>query len=150
MITKRRYEAVKKNILVFLISSLLVGCGIKGDKGDPGLSITGPRGDDGLPGMSCTVHAIPGGSAISCEDGTSTTVLDGTNGINATPVTAIALCPNITGGVFQEYLIKIGSDLFGIYVHGQAIGFTKLWEGNWETTDGRHCQFTITLDGEVQ
>jgi hypothetical protein len=139
--------------------------GPKGDTGPQGpQGEVGPQGPQGLPGadgsagapgLSCTVSTIVNGSYISCEDGTHATVLNGTNGTDGvdgedgTVVEEVQLCPNVSGGDFQEYLLKIGGDYFGVYSHGSKIGLSKLWAGSWVTTDGRNCQFTIHSNGTI-
>lgn len=118
------------------------GCSnTKGDKGDTGPQ--GPQGDSGTNGLSCTVSTVPNGSIISCEDGTTTTVLNGTE------IEEIELCPSVLGGTFTEYLLKIDDALYGVYAKGQKIGLTKLTPGVWSTTDGRDCTFTVHADGNV-
>lgn len=139
--------------------------GVNGSDGAQGpVGPTGPQGQPGLSGLSCSVVSIPNGSSIVCQDGSVSDVYNGTdggNGINGTDgldgqdgydgtiVTPIELCPDVSGGLFTEYLIQIGSDLFGVYSKGQTIGYTKLWAGNWQTSDGRRCSFTVNADMSV-
>lgn len=118
------------------------GCSVKqGPQGEPGPQ--GPQGDAGQNGLSCTVSTVPNGSVISCEDGTTSAISDGTE------IEEIKLCPSVLGGTFTEYLLRINDSLYGVYAKGQKIGITKLTPGVWNTTDGRDCTFTVHGDGSV-
>lgn len=124
--------------------------GVPGERGPQGEQE--PVGPQGLPGVGCTVTEVAGGSEISCEDGTSAEVMNGINGldgVDGTGVVTIELCPSVSGGLFKEYLAVIAGEVYGIYASGQKIGLTKLWPGNWTTTDGRTCNFTIGADNTV-
>lgn len=124
--------------------------GPQGPEGPQGLP--GINGTDGTSGLSCTVSPLVNGAYISCEDGTFATILNGTNGSNGADgsiIEQIELCPLLEGGKFHEYLLKIDGSFFGVYAHGSKTGLSKLWPGNWVTTDGRNCEFTIHPDGTV-
>lgn len=150
--------------VLFATCTLLTSCipGPKGEQGLPGETITGPagprgdsgdRGSDGVSvtgpaGQSCNITTNSLGALITCGI-TSTQVFNGTDGVNATPVTPIFLCPTLTGGVFKEYLLRINGDLFAVYASGSTTGLAKLWPGSWVTTDGRSCHFTINSNLDV-
>lgn len=120
--------------------------GPQGPQGEQGPQ--GPVGPKGETGESCSVVKLGSVTNITCGD-TTVQVADGTNGVDgvdgsdAQGIETLALCPELAGGAFKEYLLKIGSDYYGVFVQGQKIGLTKLTPGNWVTTDGRNCHFTI-------
>jgi hypothetical protein len=103
----------------------------------------GINGTNGTNGASCSVAETATGSMILCGDGTYAHVLNGT------VVEKIALCPDVSGGIFVEYLLKISGEYFGVYASGQHIGLTKLFPGGWVTSDGRSCTFTLNPDGTL-
>lgn len=138
------------------------------------LYMFGCQGEPGKPGKNgtnCTVAAsLSGESIIRCSDGTSTIVRNGLDGAmgpvgpkgergdpgtpglagaDGSTVEKIKLCPDVPGGAFSEYLLKIDGTFIGVYASGQKIGLVELWAGTWTTTDGRNCSFTITEDGQV-
>lgn len=138
---------------------ILAGCGtqpVPGPPGPPGQDgaqglpgqdgaqgPTGPTGPKGDSGESCVVQPALNGLTISCPDGSSETL------VNGTVVETIALCPKLTGGTFQEYAVRIGGSIYAVYASGSAIGWAKLSPGNYRTTDGRNCYFTITPSLQV-
>lgn len=136
------------------------GCSTtRGEQGLPGpQGPTGPQGPQGVPGLdgadgasglSCTVNTLPTGAIINCEDGTTSTIVNGVDGNDGTTIEQIELCPNVSGGAFHEYLLKIDGNLYGVYASGQKIGMTKLSAGTWVTTDGRNCTFVVHSDGSI-
>lgn len=127
------------------------GCSISdGQDGQDGAEgAQGPAGQDGINGASCSVASVPSGAIVSCTDGSSELVLNGTDGIDATPIETIELCPTVAGGSFKEYLLRINGALYGVYASGSRIGLTRLSPGNWVTTDGRSCHFTISILNQV-
>src|ERR1700689_3913792 len=77
----------------------------KGESGNDGASIVGPQG---APGQSIVGPVGPAGAPG----------LNGTNGIDATPVTIVQFCSNVTPtypSVFPEYGICLGGQLYGVY-----------------------------------
>ena len=64
-------------------------------------------------------------------------------------VEVIELCPAIAGDGFHEYLLKINGALFGVYYDTGRTFMTKLKAGNYRTTDGRACYFSVGADGTV-
>lgn len=65
-------------------------------------------------------------------------------------VSSITFCPTLSGGDgFPETGIYIGPELYAVYAKGQNIHFTRLTPGNYVTTDGRNCQFTVNQDNSV-
>lgn len=115
----------------------------------------GPVGPQGSPGVSCSVSPFPSGALIQCTDGSLAQVLNGINGApgiagaDGTVVETILLCPLLSGGTFREYLLRIAGSLYGVYYNGTVSGMAKLWPGNWRSTDGRNCSFTIDSNLQV-
>lgn len=136
-------------ILTVCVLAFLIGCnpnmwkGNTGAKGEVGA--TGPQGPRGESGESCDVVKLGSVTNITCE-GTTVQVVDGED---SQPVLTISLCPGLGGGTFKEYLLKIAGEFYGVYASGQKIGLTKLSPGNWLTTDGRNCSFTINIDNTL-
>jgi hypothetical protein len=131
--------------------------GPQGPQGEPGSTgAQGPIGPQGLPGTSCMVFPLPSGALLQCTDGSLAQVFNGLDGqpglagADGTAIQTILLCPDLPGGYFKEYLLRIDGSLYGVYNHGAAaIGMAKLWPGNWQTTDGRNCVFSIDNAGNV-
>lgn len=120
----------------------------------------GRDGVDGATGSSCSVSTVVpspvvapnGGARITCTDGTDALLLNGSNGTNAPPtpytVTQIVKpCPNISGS-FPEVLLVLQdrSILASASSNGSALTtrLALLSPGNYVTTDGRSCNFTVT------
>lgn len=112
--------------------------GVPGPKGSPG-----PQGETGEPGVSCTVQPTADGLLVFCTDGTQASVASGT------VIETVSLCPGASGGVFKEYVVRIGGLLYAVYASGNNIGWTTLSPGNYVTTDGRGCHFTVSQDNQV-
>lgn len=134
-----------------LLLDCVDGCSVSNgaDGRDGATGAQGPAGQDGINGASCSVAGVPSGALVSCTDGTSELVLNGSDGTDATPVETIELCPALTGGSFKEHLFRISGALYGVYASGSRIGLAKLGPGNWVTTDGRNCHFTISILNQV-
>jgi hypothetical protein len=121
----------------------------------------GQRGRQGFPGYngtSCSVTAVSNGSIISCEDGTSTVVLNGTDGVDGndgadgTPtaysVQEIIKPCNETGS--SEVLLKLyNGELLAHYSHGSRQYLALLTPGSYQLTDGSACNFTVNADMTV-
>lgn len=108
---------------------MLAGCGhFKGERGADGTTVVGPQGTQGAPGVQ--------GPA-------------GPSGLDGSSVETIALCPGIQSNGFAEYLLRIDNSLYGVYAQGQKIYLTLLAPGDYETNDGRHCQYTVNEDGSI-
>jgi hypothetical protein len=128
--------------------------GIVGPAGPAGE--TGPRGSDGIDGQGCTVTTAYGGALISCGDGASTVVLNGINGTNGqdAPPTAYTVteiidpCGKQTA--FDEVLLRLANgQLIAHFANGANQFLTIVGQGSYSSTDGTHCFFTVTADGEV-
>lgn len=151
---------------------------IKGEKGDTGSTGSqGPRGDQGIPGQSgkdgtdgsngadgkdgkdgssCTATQTSNGAIISCTDGTSVVILNGTDGEDGedAPPTAYSVveikdvCGDQSG--FDEVLLKLGNGKWLAHFSGSGNNFlTILTPGTYRTTDGTSCHFTVNSNGTI-
>lgn len=112
-------------IILAVLFALNCGKPPKGEQGPAGEA--GAVGERGLDGRS--VEGPPGKDA---------------------ELETIELCPSTTSSIgFKEYVLKIQGELYAVYASGQKIFMTKLKPGNYVTTDGRNCQFTVNAQGEV-
>lgn len=117
-----------KYLIILLI--FLSGCAAK--KGDNGLNGgTGPQGSQGAIGN--TGNQGP----------------QGVPGIPGTLVNPKVFCPNIPGS-FPETYLDIGGVLVAQYYDGQGRSqLAILVPGNYVTTDGRNCHFSVDSGGHV-
>lgn len=126
--------------------------GINGRDGRDGMD-----GADGAAGSSCSVSTVAsspgvapnGGARITCSDGTDALLLNGTNA-PSTPYTitqVVKPCPLVSGS-FPEVLLVLQdrSILASATSNGSALTtrLALLTPGNYVTTDGRSCNFTVT------
>jgi hypothetical protein len=151
--------------------------GTIGASGKNGQSIVGPQGEVGPSGTSgssakpCTVAETSGGASVTCN-GNSVNINNGLNGesgpsgsVGATgpagpsgatgaSVTAVRLCADSTSA-FPEYGVQIGGALYAVYfgvLNGEAqpqAFLAQLTQGNYESTNGSGCLFTVNADGSV-
>ena len=158
-----------KNILTTMIVCIaLIGCsdrydGTNGTNGKDGA--TGAAGSNGINGTSCTVTSVPandvapnGGSLITCPDGTSSLVLNGSsgtngtngsNGTNGTVVSPIQFCSgtgSYASATFPEVGFCIGGNLYAVYSTNGGF-LTEVLPGNWYS-DGINssCSFTVAAN----
>lgn len=123
---------------------------------------TGPAGERGEPGTSCSVTQTVNGAIISCTDGTSVVVLNGSNGTNGTngqdgvspPASAYSVTQivDVCGkqAAFDEVLLRLANgQLLAHYASGANQFLTVLTPGNYVTTDGTHCYFTVDNDLQI-
>lgn len=92
------------------------------------LTACGPKGDGGIQGVP------------------------GQPGQPGTVITAQPFCPSIPGVVGygnQEGYITLDSKVYAVYYDGTHTFLTLLLPGNYQTTDGRDCHFTVNSDGSV-
>lgn len=105
-------------------------------------SCAGPRGNDGTNGLDGDPGA-PG--------------LNGSNGLDAppTPYTPVALvnpCGDAPGIADEVFIQMANGQLvvsFSDSASGQNTRFAILMPGNYQTTDGDHCTFTLSADGTI-
>lgn len=125
--------------------------GSSGAPGSPGPS--GQPGNSGVSGGSCTVEQLVNGAIISCQDGTQVVVLDGVDGEDGmdappTPYTVVGLVdPCGPQGTFDEVLLRLANgELLAHYSSGNKEFLTQVGPGNYSTTDGTNCHFTVHND----
>lgn len=108
--------------------------------------INGLNGEQGLPG----VDGIPGLAGANGADGKDgRDGQDGVNGNDGTRILPVRFCEK-DDSTFPEYGLMIGEELFAVYwgttpaspKTPQAF-LTKLVPGNYKSTGGNNCLFTI-------
>lgn len=147
--------------------------GNDGSKGDSGSS--GSNGHSVLVETTSSVNCSNGGTTVilatdANDNGTigagdtglkSFDVCNGaagSNGLNAaptpfTPVAIIDPCGD-TANIFDEVFLKLANGTllasFSDKANGQNTRWSILVPGNYITTDGSNCHFTVTSSGNVQ
>lgn len=146
--------------------------GANGDQGETGaVGPIGPAGANGENGSSCSATQAIGGVLISCTDGTSAVLLDGptgprgdtgekgdsgsngVDGLNAppTPYTVTEMidpCGDQTA--YDEILMRLANDQLVAHFSSGSLEFlTVIPPGNYVTTDGTHCHFTVDIDMQI-
>lgn len=159
---------IAKRILLWMIPvsvllGVLLGCGRARIAGTQNFTPTvgpagmqGPAGETGNSGTSCSVSSVSNGAVITCGN-TSAVVLngvDGTDGLDGndgTQVDIVTPCP-ATANNHSEQLLCIADELLAVFVaSNNQIRLTKLVIGtNYQTTDGRQCQFVYLGGCEIQ
>ncbi len=111
--------------------------------------VNGINGEQGLPG----VQGIPGLAGANGQNGQNGSDgqngQDGQNGVDGTQILPVKFCPK-DDSTFPEYGLMIGKDLFAVYwgttpaspKTPQAF-LTKLVAGNYQSTGGNNCLFSI-------
>lgn len=122
--------------------------GKPGSKGD-----TGDTGSTGTPGTSCSVSQAVNGAVISCTDGSTVVVLNGTNGTDGedgtdappTPYTVTSIIdPCGKQGTYDEVLLRLGNgQLMAHYSSGNQQFLTLIGPGSYISTDNTSCYFTV-------
>jgi hypothetical protein len=137
-------ESMKKSLLVVALL-MLTGC-VK--------NYPVQQGVPGKDGSSCTVTTLTpnasapnGGSTISCTDGTSNLVLNGSNGAAGTVVQPVQFCAHpVTTypNTFSELGFCIAGKIYAVY--SQNSGFlVVLPDGNYSSNGiNSSCSFTVT------
>lgn len=134
--------------------------GVDGSDGAPG-----EQGPPGVDGSNCTVMQAVNGAVISCTDGTNAIILngidgsdgadgedgedgeDGADGADAPPTAysfteVIDPCGDSPG--FDEVLFRtFDNHLIAHYASGNQQFLSLIPPGNYVTTDGTHCYFTV-------
>jgi len=104
---------------------------------------------------SCTVSPVANGQQITCPNGTSGIILNGTNGtngINAVSVYMIQFCPNSVPSypsTFPEYGIVVGSTIYAVYSAND--GFLTILTPGWYYSNaiGSSCNFLVNANGTL-
>lgn len=125
--------------------------------------------------INCTVEQVSNGALISCPDGSQVVVLNGVDGAqgeqgvqgeqglqgpkgeDATPtefsvVEVIDPCGDAPN-VYDEILLKLANGqilaLFVDNANGKNPRFSFITKGDYITTDGSNCRFSVTSDNRV-
>ncbi len=144
------------------IQALTNGALISCTDGTSSLILNGERG------KSCTVESMSTGTVISCEDGSTAVVLngvdgqdglDGTNGVDGndgadgrdgvdaamtayTVVEVVDPCGHQS--LFDEVMLRLNNgQLLAHYANGTTQFLTFVIPGNYVTTDGTNCYFSV-------
>lgn len=111
---------------------------------------TGSQGPKGDKGDSCSVQSISNGAIINCTDGTTVIIYNGEDGSDAppTPYTVVGLVdPCGHQSSYDEVLLRMhDGTLMAHYASGSQQFLTIVGPGNYVTTDGTHCYFTVASD----
>lgn len=155
-------------LYALLILLALAGCGgmfqgPRGLPGVPGIGITGGTGPGGVDGTGCTVATLAvgspgapnGGALVTCSDGSSSVVfngsagVNGTNGQDAVSITPVQFCSGFTQtypNTFAESGICIGNVLYGVYSANGGF-LAELPPGTYSSNGiNSSCTFTIGAD----
>jgi hypothetical protein len=141
--------------------------GVPGERGPTGLpgeqGPTGNPGPSGNDGTSCTVASVPGGATVSCTDGSSSFVSNGTDGTDGvdgqdapptdyTVTEVVDPCGDHPTKV-DEVLLKLANgQLLVLFVdnsNGKNPRLSVLPPGNYMTSDGTACYFTVDANNQV-
>lgn len=110
-------------IVLSLILLVVISCG-KPQRGEPGLGgDRGPAGETGEKGD----QGEPGVGPV---------------------IEVIVPCPQLVAQ-YPEVLWRMDGKIYGVYASGQKVHLVELSPGNYHTTDGRNCNFTVTADLQV-
>lgn len=135
---------MRKLILVLALTGLSA-CAEKGDRG-----ATGPAGQ---PGVGCTVAQLSNGAQIECGD-TAAFISNGSDGQDAVLPPGYSYIPegafyiagieDLCGNGAQEVLFRLSDNrLVAHYSHGSKQYLAVLSPGNYITTDGYSCNFSV-------
>ena len=147
--------------------------GAQGETGTAGAQgEQGEKGNTGAVGTSCTVFQTTEGADIICgetkasvahgeqgptgpqgsqgiagRDGTDgVDGKDGAPGLPGSSITPVIPCPNKSGS-FPEVLLCIDNKLYAVFVETgstKTVRYSQIPAGNYQTTDGRSCNFTVS------
>lgn len=160
---------LKAVLIVLTFALVFTACGrrnhyttIQGQQGPQG-----EKGDKGDDGAGCTAITVApsslypnGGVAILC--GTDSVVVKngapgatgpaGQNGVDAI-VQIIDPCGDAPG-IYDEVILKLATGVllasFSDNANGNNTRFSVLTPGNYTTTDGSNCHFTVNTNGTIQ
>lgn len=121
--------------------------GNDGPQGPTGPSATvgrdGADGKTGNAGKDCTVVQGIGGATISCGDGTSAVITNG----SSTVVQVIDPCGSQSSE--DDTLLVISGKVYGIVKESGDIFLTDLVPGRYTTRDDTNCHYTVHADATV-
>lgn len=138
-------------LFALLVLFALGGCSNEGEKEEPVQGEQGEPGEDGQDGKDGK-DGKNGAQGPAGRDG-----LDGRNGTDGIDGTSPELdifpvipCPTVTGA-YPEVLLCIANELYAVYDGGpQKDRLVLVPPGDYQTTDGRSCQFTVTEACELE
>lgn len=141
--------------------------------GSPGaVGLTGSTGPSGASGVNCTETQFKatniandpmeyGGALITCANGSTlitngvpgqvgATGSQGTPGVNASSVTAVQFCPNVTTtypSSFPEFGLCLQGSIYGVYWNGTDTWLAEIVPGDYTSTSSTSpCNFTVTTN----
>lgn len=140
-------------IQLILLTLIIVSCA------PPVIYREGPPGPKGDPGEGCSLTSLEvsevapnGGTLIRCGE-TSTILLNGKDGRDAEGLyikAKIDPCGNAPGIDDELLLLLSDNSLLWLQVdNGKNARLSEGREGNWMTTDGSNCHFTVHSNGVV-
>lgn len=129
-----------KKLLIILF---VIGCGPQGAQGPPGNS-------NGCTVLNVVVSAPApnGGTMIRCTDGTSSLILNGSNGAAGTLVSPVQFCPGSTSypNEFNEIGFCIDKNLYAVYSKNDGF-LVFVPPGNYSSNGiNSSCNFTVNLN----
>jgi hypothetical protein len=150
-------------VAIIALTILTAACAPQVDYNVPGkVGPAGPAGErgsdgsDGANGQSCTVTQMVNGALVSCPDGTTTAILNGTNGVDGQPAPANAydvvatIDPCGPTSAYDEILLKLANGkILAHFSSGAYQYLTLIGPGNYRTTDASACLFTVNADMTV-
>lgn len=99
------------------------------------------------PYPACSVTAVPQGSLIKCADGTSTLVPNPVNTTTQFTIVGIVDPCGDAPGIHDEVFLRLADNSllasFSDNASGTNTRFVVIPAGNYQTTDGDNCTFTI-------
>lgn len=153
-------------LIEFLLIFFVVGCGnLRGPQGVAGpqgaagsVGASGVNGQDGATGAVGPQGAVGAQGSQGQQGETGATGLQGqtgapgaagANGQDATPVTVVQFCPNVTPvypTTFPEVAFCLNGTLYGILNNNEAYQYlTELPDGAYSSDgQGAPCSFTIS------
>ena len=174
------------NSLVLLVmmsacGPIVLPKGEPGPQGSPGpQGPAGPSGPAGQPGSSCTVATNPNGALITCTDGSSSPIANGSHGLPGTPAapcsvsnlgySTIISCPDGTQSVvdnvrmvqlcpsyattyptsFPEFGFCVNSKLYATYWNNIQAFTALIVPGTYQSTSPQVCNFKVLANCVVQ
>lgn len=130
---------------------LLAACGSTPEKGDPG--VNGSNGKDGSNGLngqdghSCSVSKSGAVTTITCPDGTTSTITDGSD---PSATRTIELCHASHPGTYPEYGLCIDNQLYAVYWDGHNAWMALIVPGTYHSTSSTDsCSFIVGNNCQV-
>lgn len=100
------------------------------------------------PQLSCTVKQLSSGVSITCPDGSTANLFNGSQ------ITAVQFCAGQVEQYptsFPEYGLCLNNTLYAVYWDGHNSWLAQVAPGNYlSTATGLQCNFTITTGCTVQ